>query len=106
MKGTGTTSYTIVNRHNLRTLSFPIKLAIQQASHIALDFEFTGLGDAKRTRDQNIEDRYIALAELSKTHAISAVGLSTFQKSSETEYIVNNFHFVMLSVKDHIYYIT
>jgi target of EGR1 protein 1 len=51
---------------------------------------------------RNIEDRYIALAELSRTHAISAVGLSTFQKSTENEYIVNNFHFVMLCTKDHI----
>jgi hypothetical protein len=47
-----TTSYTIVNRHNLRTLSLAIKLAIQQASYIAMDFEFTGLGDAKHTKAQ------------------------------------------------------
>lgn len=92
--------YLIVNRHNLQTLSLAIKLAIQNATFISIDIEFTGLGDSKKTKSQNIEDRYIALAEVAKTHAITAVGLSLYQKSS-TGYIVTNFHFVMLCMKEH-----
>jgi target of EGR1 protein 1 len=94
------TSYNIVNRHNIQTLSFAIKHAIQQSTFISIDIEFTGLGDIKKTRDQNIEDRYIACTQLAKEYAVIAVGLSTFKKS-ESGYIVNNFHFVMLSTEQH-----
>ncbi|KAJ3323805.1 Target of EGR1, member 1 (Nuclear) [Boothiomyces sp. JEL0866] len=100
MKG----EYTIVNRHNLQTLSLTIKLAIKNAEYIAIDTEFTGLGD-KKTKDQNIEDRYVALAELAKSHAVNAVGLSVFELADDTEcakYKVSNFHFVMLSTKPHM----
>jgi hypothetical protein len=94
-------SYNLVNRHNLQTLSFAIKHAIQQSEFIALDTEFTGLGDVKKSRDQNIEDRYIALTELAKEYAVIAVGLSTFKKDEQGNYIVNNFHFALFSVQDH-----
>jgi target of EGR1 protein 1 len=94
-------SYNLVNRHNLQTLSFAIKHAIQQSEFIALDIEFTGLGDVKRTRDQNIEDRYLALAELARQYAVIAVGLSTFKRDEDGSYIVNNFHFALLSLQDH-----
>ncbi|KAJ3272600.1 Target of EGR1, member 1 (Nuclear) [Terramyces sp. JEL0728] len=100
MKG----EYTIVNRHNLQTLSLTIKLAITNAEFISIDTEFTGLGN-KGTKDQNIEDRYIALAELAKTHAVNAVGLSLFELVEDkecTKYKVSNFHFVMLSTLPHM----
>ena len=45
-------SFNLVNRHNLNALSLAIKLLIGKAHHIALDTEFTGLGDSKRTRAQ------------------------------------------------------
>lgn len=93
-------SHNIVNRHNLQTLSLAIKLAIKQATYIAIDIEFTGLGD-KKCRDQNVQDRYIALADLARSHSVIAVGLSIFQKDGDG-YQVNNFHFVMLSLKEHL----
>ncbi|KAJ3255552.1 Target of EGR1, member 1 (Nuclear) [Boothiomyces macroporosus] len=99
MKG----EYTIVNRHNIQTLSLTIKLAIKNAEYISIDTEFTGLGD-KKTKDQNIEDRYTALVELAKTHAVNAVGLSVFELVQDQEcakYKVSNFHFVMLCTSPH-----
>ncbi|KAI8900463.1 ribonuclease CAF1 [Globomyces pollinis-pini] len=94
-------SYNIVNRHNILTLSLAIKQSIMLAEFIAIDIEFTGLGDMKKTRDQNIENRYLSLSQLAKSHAVNAVGLSIFERKSDNEYHVHNYHFVMLCAKDH-----
>lgn len=94
-------SYNIVNRHNLSSLSLAIKLCIQNASFISIDTEFTGLGDGKKTRNQNIEDRYIALRDLAQTHAVIALGLSIFTKLENGEYNVQNFHFVLLPLESY-----
>jgi target of EGR1 protein 1 len=51
--------------------------------------------------NRNIEDRYIALADVAKNYSVNAVGLSLYEKT-EIGYKVNNFHFVMLSIKDHL----
>jgi target of EGR1 protein 1 len=49
---------------------------------------------------RNIEDRYLALSQLSKEYAVIAVGISTFKEGVDG-YTVNNFHFVMLSLDEH-----
>ncbi|KAJ3300154.1 Target of EGR1, member 1 (Nuclear) [Kappamyces sp. JEL0829] len=97
-------SYTIVNRHNLATLAPAIRAAIQNSEFVSIDTEFTGLGDAKKTRTQNIEDRYVALRELATSHSIVALGLSLFSRSEKTsqDWTVRNFHFSLLCLQDHV----
>lgn len=105
-------SFLIVNRHNLASLSLTIKQSIQNASFIAIDTEFTGLGGQNRqTRAQNIEERYCALRKVAESHSVIAVGLSIFTavknnekklgKNPNAEYEVENYHFVLLSLLDH-----
>jgi target of EGR1 protein 1 len=74
-------SFTTVNRHNLGTLSLAIKHSISQATFISLDTEFTGLGDPKLTRAKDIEDRYINLSVVAKSHAIIAFGMSIYTRT-------------------------
>jgi target of EGR1 protein 1 len=99
-------SFNIVNRHNLGSLSLAIKLAIQNASFISLDTEFTGLGDGKKTKAANMEDRYIALREVALSHSIIALGLSIFTESTQQDnqktFSVQNFQFILLSLKDYV----
>ena len=92
--------FNTVNRHNLETLSLTIKHLIKKASYIALDTEFTGLGDPKTTRTTNIDDRYRVLSQVASTHAIVAFGMSIFEQKDQG-YQVHNFHFVMLCTLNH-----
>ncbi|KAJ3055455.1 Target of EGR1, member 1 (Nuclear) [Rhizophlyctis rosea] len=104
-----------VTRHNLVSLYTIIKHKIDNAHHLAFDTEFTGLGQNANTRAQNIEDRYIALSTLAKTHALVAFGLTTFeampsssssgnsddQDALEVRYAVHNFNFLMLNQNEY-----
>ncbi|KAI8925502.1 ribonuclease CAF1 [Entophlyctis helioformis] len=105
-------TFNIVNRHNLAVLSLVIGHSLSRAHHIAIDTEFTGLGDQRKTREQNIEDRYKALADVARSHALVAFGLSVFEKappsassaapaSASAAFLVHNFQFVMLSRREH-----
>jgi target of EGR1 protein 1 len=61
------------------------------------------LGLPKLTRTPNIEDRYCALHNVAKSHAIVAFGLSVSQKDKETnKYSVQNFHFSMLCTQEYL----
>ena len=93
-------SFNQVDRHNLSLLFLTIKLAIQKASFIAIDTEFTGL-NAKKTRNQNIEDRYVAIRELCLSHAVIALGI-TIGSKSENGFKVDNFYFNLLPMKDYL----
>ena len=90
-------SYQVINRHNLHTLSLAIKSEIHSADFIAIDTEFSGLGDPKLIRHQNIETRYIESMELVKSHALLALGVSIFKKDC-----VSNYLFLLLSNKRHM----
>ena len=94
-------TFNTVNRHNLETLSLSIKHILYKGHHIALDTEFTGLGDPKKCRSQNIEDRYLAIRDVVMTHALVSFGLSVFEKDDD-EYRVNNMNFVMLCRNPHL----
>ncbi|TPX63169.1 hypothetical protein SpCBS45565_g06810 [Spizellomyces sp. 'palustris'] len=93
-----------ITRHNLSTSQLAIRHILDRAHHIALDTEFTGLGNNRKTKDSNIELRYRALADVARTHAIVSFGISVFeaktsQNSADTKehgYIVHNFNFLML----------
>ncbi|KAH9276355.1 hypothetical protein BASA83_001045 [Batrachochytrium salamandrivorans] len=98
-------SFNVVNRHNLPTLSLTIKHILSRSHHVALDAEFTGLGDPRLTRQRNIEDRYRALADVARTHALVAFGLSVFEQpdplTHPEKFVVNTFQFTMLCRKEH-----
>ena len=89
---------TILTRHNLHANLDQIKNILLKAHHISIDTEFTGLGDSKKTKSQNIEDRYRALAQVVMSHALLALGLVVFEKTEIPNTIKSHaFHFVLLS---------
>ncbi|CAG8544305.1 22070_t:CDS:2 [Dentiscutata erythropus] len=105
--------FTDVNKDNISTLEHVIKNALNRASFIALDTEFTGLGGKEaNTRAPNIEERYINLCKVVKTHAVVAFGITIFEDPTasgqvasgglEKQYNVYNFNFTLLSQVDHI----
>lgn len=71
-------SFLVVDRHNLSSLSLSIKHSIQNATFVSIDTEFTGLGQNKKTRAQNVEDRYAALKSVACSHSVIGVGMSVF----------------------------
>ncbi|KAL1921747.1 uncharacterized protein VTP21DRAFT_10389 [Calcarisporiella thermophila] len=99
--------YTEVTRGNFASLFPLIKDILSRASFVALDTEFTGLGGSGfDTRAGNIEDRYKSLRKVALTHALVALGITTFEHGSEngrdqTNYIVHNFNFLLLREDDH-----
>ncbi|KAL2912749.1 hypothetical protein HK105_207741 [Polyrhizophydium stewartii] len=98
-------SFNSVDRHNLAALSLTIQHIISRAAHIAVDTEFTGLGSPELSRQKNIEDRYRALVDVVRSHALVAFGLAVFEKpdprTRPTHYAVHSFQFSMLCRKEH-----
>ncbi|RIA97309.1 ribonuclease CAF1 [Glomus cerebriforme] len=106
-------SFIDVTKENLTSVQHIIEQALNCASFIALDTEFTGLGGKEaNTRAPNIEERYVNLCKVVKTHALVAFGLTVFEEvtndvqgvseSLEKQYNVHNFNFNLLSQVDHI----
>ncbi|CAI2184630.1 17287_t:CDS:2 [Funneliformis geosporum] len=102
-----------ITKENVTSLQHVIKQTLNCASFIALDTEFTGLGGKEvNTRASNIEERYVNLCKVVKTHALVAFGLTVFEEaksniqggseSLEKQYNVYNFNFNLLSQVDHI----
>ncbi|KAI9095448.1 ribonuclease CAF1 [Phlyctochytrium arcticum] len=96
-------SFNDVTRHNLSSMQLVIRSIIDRAHHIALDTEFTGLGDRRQSKVQDIAQRYNVLADVVRRHAVVAFGLAIFERkpdspdgSLEDTYIVHNFNFLML----------
>lgn len=105
-------TYNQVTKHNLAGMQPMIVQLLKQASFLALDAEFTGLGpNSQTTRAKDIQERYQHLCALAKSHAMVAFGLSIFIRvepssaqgqSKETDsrkraYNIHNFNFSMLS---------
>ncbi|CAG8500234.1 14726_t:CDS:2 [Cetraspora pellucida] len=105
-------AFTDVTKENISSLEHIIKNALNRASFIALDTEFTGLGGKEaNTRAPNIEERYINLCKVVKAHAVVAFGITVFediasgQETSqiyEKQYDVYNFNFTLCSQVDHM----
>ncbi|KAF0449770.1 ribonuclease CAF1 [Gigaspora margarita] len=105
--------FTDVTKDNISSLEHIIKNALNRASFIALDTEFTGLGGKEaNTRASNIEERYINLCKVVKTHAVVAFGITVFEDLTESgqvaseglekQYNVYNFNFTLFSQVDYI----
>ncbi|CAB4446093.1 unnamed protein product [Rhizophagus irregularis] len=106
-------SFVDVTKENLVSIQHIIEKALNSASFIALDTEFTGLGGKEaNTKAPNIEERYVNLCKVVRSHALVAFGLTIFEEvtndvqrmseSLEKRYNVHNFNFSLLSQVDHI----
>ncbi|KAJ2487128.1 hypothetical protein IWW37_005354 [Coemansia sp. RSA 2050] len=114
--GTTSATYTDVTRTNIRTLSKGISAQIAKAKFIAIDTEFTGLviSNASRvfnlkttewvTRAIDMREKYRAMSNIAKTHALVAMGLSTFstRHTRPGSYNVHNFNFLLQSQNSHL----
>ncbi|KAJ2552681.1 hypothetical protein EV175_003221 [Coemansia sp. RSA 1933] len=115
----GSTSavYNDVTRDNIRPLYDNIRSIIARARFVAIDTEFTGLviSNASRvfrlntadwvTRATDIKDRYKAMTNVAKTHALLSMGLSVYSRrhvSVPGSFNVNNFNFTLQSQNSHL----
>ncbi|PHZ08482.1 ribonuclease CAF1 [Rhizopus microsporus ATCC 52813] len=90
-------SFNDVNRNNLVQMASHILDRVSQACFIAIDFEFSGLGE-HHPKDMN--HRYVAMKQTVEDHTIFSIGLSIVKKKEEEEkghfYICDNFNFLTL----------
>lgn len=106
-----------VHRDNIESLWPSIILAIRNASFIALDAEFSGLGLRKNLMLRSFDDRYAALREVAKSHSILSLGVSCFksiehdddtaavdtsQQQRGLRYQVQTFNITMLCDEDYV----
>ncbi|KAJ1930703.1 hypothetical protein IWQ60_000101 [Tieghemiomyces parasiticus] len=86
-----------VNRENAVQAAPHIKKALRRADFVAMDFEFTGLGQMGpeplingtrlksgnwSTRATDMEERYEAYRNIIQNHSVLSMGLSTFRRST------------------------
>ncbi|KAJ2006707.1 hypothetical protein H4R26_001204, partial [Coemansia thaxteri] len=114
--GATSATYNDVTRTNIKALSPDISAQIAKAKFIAIDTEFTGLvlSNASRvfgintaewvTRSSDMRDKYKAMANVAKTHALVSMGLSTFsiRHTRPGSYNVNNFNFLLQAQNSHL----
>eukprot|EP01112_Ceratiomyxa_fruticulosa_P015679 TRINITY_DN4641_c0_g2_i1.p1 TRINITY_DN4641_c0_g2~~TRINITY_DN4641_c0_g2_i1.p1 ORF type:complete len:461 (-),score=78.99 TRINITY_DN4641_c0_g2_i1:42-1424(-) len=77
-----------VTEDNIADVFPQVISAIEQSSFLAIDTEFTGMGDRLSRRscsDQNIEDRYLGLVNVARKQALLELGLSVFSYSEKQE---------------------
>ncbi|KAJ2744449.1 hypothetical protein GGI20_002957 [Coemansia sp. BCRC 34301] len=114
--GITSATYTDVTRANISVLSKDISAQIAKAKFISIDTEFTGLvlSNASRafgfktaewvTRATNMREKYTAMANVAKTHALVSMGLSTFsiRHTRPGSYNVHNFNFLLQAQNSHL----
>ncbi|KAI8973710.1 ribonuclease H-like domain-containing protein [Mycotypha africana] len=71
-----------VTRSNLKEVYSHIIRKVSGASHIAIDFEFTGLG--KKSSVNNIHHHYLAIKQAVEQHSIVSFGLSIARENDLT----------------------
>ncbi|KAJ1665335.1 hypothetical protein IW140_001496 [Coemansia sp. RSA 1813] len=115
----GSTSavYNDVTRDNIRPLFDSIRSIISRAKFVAIDTEFTGLvlSNASRvfrlntaewvTRATDMKERYKAMANVAKTHALLSIGISVYSRRHVTvpgSFNVNNFNFTLQAQNSHL----
>ncbi|KAJ2083223.1 hypothetical protein H4R24_000960 [Coemansia sp. RSA 988] len=108
--------YTDVTRDNIEALAADIRAQISRAKFIALDTEFTGLniGNASPvfrfntaewvTRAADMRERYKAMTNVAKTHALVSMGLSAFSRrhTYSGSYNVHSFNFMLQAQNTHL----
>ncbi|KAL6051456.1 CAF1-domain-containing protein [Balamuthia mandrillaris] len=82
-KGSHSVGIVEVTRENWETVKPSILAALREATFVALDTEFSGLGADKRGRmAQNLEDRYQAISKVVQSHSLLQLGVSIFKRTS------------------------
>lgn len=110
--------YNEVTRTNIEPLFGDIRAVISKAKFIAIDTEFTGLviGNASpvfkldyskwTTRATDMRQKYEALANVAKTHALVSMGVSAYSVRHASQpnrsYNINNFNFLLQSQNSHL----
>ncbi|KAJ3186993.1 Target of EGR1, member 1 (Nuclear) [Gaertneriomyces sp. JEL0708] len=104
MAGLPELPYTDITRHNVHHHLPQVLQTLSKASHVAIDTEFSGLG-GKATRDPNVEDRYSALVQVVRQHALCSIGMSVFEPTGTKDvrqptYLVHNYNFLVCPETD------
>lgn len=68
-----------VDKNNIETMWPTITSSIKHCHWIGLDLELSGIGNKNNFGLKEVDERYAAFKEVSKTRGIVAIGLSTFQ---------------------------
>ncbi|KAJ2611011.1 hypothetical protein EV177_003693 [Coemansia sp. RSA 1804] len=115
----GSTSavYNDVTRDNIAPLFKDIRDIISRAKFVAIDTEFTGLvlSNASRlfrfntaewvTRATDMKEKYKAMANIARTHALLSLGVSVYSRrhvSVPGSFNVNNFNFTLQAQNSHL----
>ncbi|KAJ2713055.1 hypothetical protein H4R19_002438 [Coemansia spiralis] len=113
---TQTAVYTDVTRDNIEALAVGIRTQIARAKFISIDTEFTGLviGNASPvfrfntaewvTRAADMRERYRAMSNVAKTHALVSMGLCTFapRHTVPGSYNAHGFNFILQAQNTHL----
>ncbi|KAI7834714.1 CAF1 family ribonuclease-domain-containing protein [Kickxella alabastrina] len=113
--GATSATYNDVTRGNIEELSGPIRQQISSARFIAIDTEFTGLSISNAssvfrfntsewvTRATDMNEKYRAMANVAKTHALVSMGISTYSyEKAPSSYNVHNFNFTLQQQNSHL----
>ncbi|KAJ1719824.1 hypothetical protein LPJ53_005477 [Coemansia erecta] len=117
-KNIGSTSavYNDVTRSNIESLFPSIRQRIQKSVFISIDTEFTGLAISNPspvfkfnttewvTRATDMAEKYRAMTNIVKTHALVSMGISTFSRrhTRPGSYNVDNFNFTLQQQNSHL----
>ncbi|KAI9504113.1 ribonuclease CAF1 [Coemansia spiralis] len=115
--GNTSATYNDVTRRNIEPLFESIQEHISRAKFVAIDTEFTGLvlGNASPvfrfnttewvTRSTEMNDKYKAMTNIAKTHALVSMGMSVFSRrhvSVPGSFNVHNFNFTLQAQNSHL----
>ncbi|KAJ1944417.1 hypothetical protein FBU59_002605 [Linderina macrospora] len=114
--GVATATYNDITRKNLLLVDKTIREQIANAKFIAVDTEFTGLSISNAspafgfntqewvTRATQMEDKYKAMSNVAKTHALVSLGMSVFSKrhNKPGSFNVNNYNFTVQQQNSHL----
>ncbi|KAJ2727164.1 hypothetical protein GGI07_000048 [Coemansia sp. Benny D115] len=115
-QGTATATYNEVTRYNIEALASRIRRQMAAAQFIAIDTEFTGLVLSNAspvfrfntsnwvTRATDMTEKYRAMTNIAKTHALVSMGVSIFSRRHTVpgSHNVNNFNFLLQQQNSHL----
>ncbi|CAG8510106.1 11719_t:CDS:2, partial [Ambispora leptoticha] len=95
--------YNDITKDNIHSQLHAIKDCLSKASFLAIDTEFTGLGNRQDgLHASNLDERYENLRNSVKNHALLSLGITVFEEKStqvashlEQRYNVHNFNFTL-----------
>lgn len=87
------TSFNDVTTDNLSTSATELLKKLQKGSHMAIDFEFTGM---LKQKFQDMNHRYVGMKEAVERYSIVSFGLSVMKQTDQEEHVYecDNFEFL------------